>query len=790
MVFASAATNERSWEDDQYKQGIFTHFLIKGLQGDADSVIGPPDHKITAGKLKAYLGREVPKRAEEVRRPAQTPVVSTEFKSDYVLALAGNESTNASLGDRSNALTAQIIKLRDRDPELALMVHLAATESNLAPFGPDQNVMDGHLRESLDRARVVKTAIIKRRLSPDTLLGYAISSDGTLLVACIEPSDLLAISLDTGEVKAVSPMALPGGQRQGHLDSCTVSVSSDNRLAIVTLKTDAGSSALSLVALDKTPPPFSVESYDAGAFIDGLLCLAKGKALTLVSIDTWSAVLRRDLANPITALLSEPTSDLIGLVSGRNTELYHLNRAAPSLGLITSVPGINNCVVTKDLLICEGGGQWRALGSGGAFSSYQQCEGMACRLFASGAALSSGGWLAMSQGISEHNVIRLVKANVSTLDLSTSDVLHIPERVLTGRLASDGRITLVGRDGGVYRFNGLPYVDCCAVPVPTRRAIAHLAVGSNGFVAVLGSEGSKARLEIIAANAPTRQVELPDAEWVQEIAVGDSNHLIALAGDGKLRMLEFADENAKEPTPHEFDCGSPFALSPTSPMLVCTAAENGGLQLREARTGRIKRVLAEHTRAAHRVVISDDFIGAASRYSTRGLTMVTLWNAHDGKLISHQTCTFDSSEGAKPLAFLRGGRYFAQLETPTRLTLLDAMTCETKNSTPVYPKFTGIQTAGTGDVVVLEGDQRDRLQVGHPFEQGMGLWPLFVGSPVDTFSPAPDGEILVATSGRVLKIPGNHAGLLDLVRSTVKREFTKLECDEFFPSMPCPKLLQ
>ena len=49
MLFVSASRDQLSWEDDESSRGVFTRFLIEGLDGKADGIDGSPkDKRITA----------------------------------------------------------------------------------------------------------------------------------------------------------------------------------------------------------------------------------------------------------------------------------------------------------------------------------------------------------------------------------------------------------------------------------------------------------------------------------------------------------------------------------------------------------------------------------------------------------------------------------------------------------------------------------------------------------------------------------------------------------------------
>jgi uncharacterized caspase-like protein len=86
-LFASAGAGELSLEDAENKRGLFTHYLIKGLDGDADGINGVKDGQVTAAELKAYLDRDVPPRSLQIGKRPQTPFVNSDYNGELVLAI-------------------------------------------------------------------------------------------------------------------------------------------------------------------------------------------------------------------------------------------------------------------------------------------------------------------------------------------------------------------------------------------------------------------------------------------------------------------------------------------------------------------------------------------------------------------------------------------------------------------------------------------------------------------------------------------------------------------------------
>ncbi len=71
-IFTAAGGKQISSGLDEAKHGLFSYYLMKGMEGDADA---NKDNKITAGELHAYLGKNVKQQAIRLGRE-QTPELS------------------------------------------------------------------------------------------------------------------------------------------------------------------------------------------------------------------------------------------------------------------------------------------------------------------------------------------------------------------------------------------------------------------------------------------------------------------------------------------------------------------------------------------------------------------------------------------------------------------------------------------------------------------------------------------------------------------------------------------
>jgi len=69
LLFQSCMKDELSYEDSEFKRGIFTHYLIEGLKGEAAN----KDGKVTFLGLADYVSEETQRRAMDKHRVSQTP---------------------------------------------------------------------------------------------------------------------------------------------------------------------------------------------------------------------------------------------------------------------------------------------------------------------------------------------------------------------------------------------------------------------------------------------------------------------------------------------------------------------------------------------------------------------------------------------------------------------------------------------------------------------------------------------------------------------------------------------
>jgi uncharacterized caspase-like protein len=72
IVFTAGSGTQRAWEDETWDLGVFTHFLLKGLQGEAEEQKNP--NFVDLGELGTYVRQEVEKHTSNNKSMArQTP---------------------------------------------------------------------------------------------------------------------------------------------------------------------------------------------------------------------------------------------------------------------------------------------------------------------------------------------------------------------------------------------------------------------------------------------------------------------------------------------------------------------------------------------------------------------------------------------------------------------------------------------------------------------------------------------------------------------------------------------
>ena len=84
-LLASCSKNQKSYEDDTFKHGVFTYFVMKGLEGAADT---DKDGRVTFGELYTYVLSNTRQHVLTTRQRAQVPMRGGEFSGDFVLTVS------------------------------------------------------------------------------------------------------------------------------------------------------------------------------------------------------------------------------------------------------------------------------------------------------------------------------------------------------------------------------------------------------------------------------------------------------------------------------------------------------------------------------------------------------------------------------------------------------------------------------------------------------------------------------------------------------------------------------
>jgi uncharacterized caspase-like protein len=72
VIITASGANEVSAEDDHFKQGVFTYFLLEGLKGKADT---DKDGTITVDEVYRYVSEAVPRATNQEQHPVKKGTV-------------------------------------------------------------------------------------------------------------------------------------------------------------------------------------------------------------------------------------------------------------------------------------------------------------------------------------------------------------------------------------------------------------------------------------------------------------------------------------------------------------------------------------------------------------------------------------------------------------------------------------------------------------------------------------------------------------------------------------------
>ena len=92
LILAAASEDQKALEDETLGHGVFTHYLLRGLEGEADL---DADYRVTAEELYDYVGREVERFAKEEMGARQTPQLTGRGTVGIVVARTNEPPTAA-----------------------------------------------------------------------------------------------------------------------------------------------------------------------------------------------------------------------------------------------------------------------------------------------------------------------------------------------------------------------------------------------------------------------------------------------------------------------------------------------------------------------------------------------------------------------------------------------------------------------------------------------------------------------------------------------------------------------
>jgi hypothetical protein len=780
MAFASATKDELSWEDDESGQGIFTRLLIRGLEGEADGIEGQKDGKITAGELQAYLVREVPNRARALGKPAQHPVVSPDYQTGYVLAVTPKSLAGAP--GQKPIVKADVARLQAADPELALMVQAGSLQASPSTLWSSESAA---IISGFESARAIKSGAIPASVAPDSLISPVISSDGSMLVACFEPSALIVVPLNSHSQTRKLPFqsAVSTDSRSAILDSCDISISHDGSYALVHLRTVDGKSRLALAALGQAVAPPCVADYDSGAFMRSGMVLSQGHTVTIVAPDTCEKGPKTELGNPALALVADPDSDGFAALTDVSTDFYKFDSHAGSLRMVGGSPWRSDaCYPAGDAVYC-------VLGNGFIVHDFaEQRTGNEGGTFCGPGGVR--GFPSDSQGTQGWKFTYECAARPDTLLFGSGPGLvavRVPEPILTARLMSDGSAVVVGERGGIYTFDSIKYGDYCTLQRTRAGAATRIAAGTGSMTAVFERYSGAGTLAVYRGLSLVNRFEVGDSGWVEHVTWSPSNGAIALAGKERVRLISFGD-SFRGTRQVDSDCGMPTAFGESGSVIACVVPGPETIQVRDVASGKLRREFGGHSGPVQEVYLRDGMLSAAGTFKGRSQTLVTLWKLSDGKIVSQRRCPVGGAQAEKPFSFLRYGAYFAQLDTPSQLLARQSLTCEPVGPVLLNAPSTQLWGASAADSVVTLQPDRNGLMLVDPFEDRLPLFWSW-GLPIQDVAITPEGDdILVVVGGRILRIPVDRSGFMALVKKRIPREFTAKECDEFFVQGACPQL--
>jgi hypothetical protein len=159
-TLASCYKGQQSWEDADFGHGIFTYYLMEGLNGAADK---NNDGKITLTELYEYTTEKTKIYVLKKRKRAQSPALAGEYSGEFILVNLQNKKTNNS----NNPITTSPERFKPVDTNNTIIATQTPTIEPISAYKPDTRPrwQKDAERKKLNQLREAANAIVKDGLT-------------------------------------------------------------------------------------------------------------------------------------------------------------------------------------------------------------------------------------------------------------------------------------------------------------------------------------------------------------------------------------------------------------------------------------------------------------------------------------------------------------------------------------------------------------------------------------------------------------------------------------------------
>ncbi len=786
IEFVSSSAEEVSSEDEEYQQGLFTHFVLKGLQGEADT---SADGRVTAGELKKYLDKQVPERARVLGRGPQTPLVSGSLPDDFTMLIYRQSPASVSTAKTQEVKLSTEGKAKLSDPHFKLLLQVT-NAPNVAPY--QEGLGTEALLLAMNDARSRKPLDGTRVMGLESAVCLAFGAHGDTLLTVTEQASLNKIDLHTGKLLDILILRPPARSiKDARLDSCNISVSRDDSYAVVAMQSFKNVEKVDLVSLGSAKaPPISTNNESTGTFGADILALGEGNTLHVFRTDNWSEIYTLPMPgiSRIVRLSSEPDSNIILIEDEHGlTQVVRVDPISNSVSILKSNRS-GTCVALKRSAFCWQNGRLDITDDNGVGELGFPCGPGGCRLFPSAASsLRESFWALMFQGLTEPNVLRFGGHHNYPLGGSFKiSAIVLDEPIAAGKLFADGSVVAISKGGAVYRFNASAFVDCCEVTRRPLSQMAHVAAGDGDVTAILtAASQSGGTIGIWEANTQIQSIPRTESvTWVRGMRFWDSNRLLVLVGEKQIEVLELTQSFSLTGRAHKFYCGAPYNLIPSTSELACFAGGDDGIRIYSMTTDRVKSELKGHVGPLQAISMTPRFTWAAGALGRPAAT-ISMWDA-SGKLFS-KTCMTNGVSAPKSVTLLDGGASLLEIDAESLLVLRDTLSCESKSLNGFIPANPEVLVTNSEKVLVHVPKAPDLIRLTLP---SLGnRMSVDVEDPIDEMSLAADGEhAVLLTSEHIFRIPLTVNSASRLASRQLEKEFSAADCRRYFVAGNCPLL--